>query len=464
MSARRNAARLSGLALTLTLGSSCAALASVAGLPSHFGFGLGNGPGEVDWMVDSGAAWDYRYQYLAGDCTGTSWAQWNTPDGAFATLYLDDSAAHGYVPVLTYYLIVPASPGAGSEDYSQKFANAYTMWCYYENWKLLMQKCAEFGGTVIVHVEPDLWAFMQKDHGIYPENCYVAVAASGLSEASGYEDSACGFAQLLVSLRDAIASNVILAWHVSCWATGTDFMVNGGDPALLGSQVAGFYNALGAPYDLLFVDMSDRDSAFYEYQHGDSSRWMDAADFTRFREYMAAICSATGLKAMLWQMPCGNTLYRSCDNTWKHYQDNRAQYFLLPQNRGNVEAYAAAGIIGCLFGPGADGCTSYGDGAGDGVTNPAPVNGNDLAAVHADDDGGFLRTATAGYYSAGPVPVSAATGGGDGSASEGDGGGGCCADGPSPSGAASRCGWLVACALVAGALAAARRVDALTRG
>ncbi|GAG43764.1 unnamed protein product, partial [marine sediment metagenome] len=172
-------------------------------------------------------AWDYRYQYLAGDCTGDNWAQWNTLDGQFVTYYVDDSEANGYIPVFTYYVVVPSSPSPGSEDYSLKVSNAWTMWYYYENWKLLMQKCAEFGAAVIVHVEPDLWGFMQKDHGVHPESCYVAVAASGLSEAFGFEDSARGFARLLVALRDASAPNVILAWHVSSWATGTDIIVNG---------------------------------------------------------------------------------------------------------------------------------------------------------------------------------------------------------------------------------------------
>lgn len=35
------------------------------------------------------------------------------------------------------------------------------------------------------------------------------------------------------------------------------------------------------------------------------------------------------------------------------------------------------------------------------------MNGNDLVAVHADDDGGFIRTATKAYYEAGAVPIGA---------------------------------------------------------
>src|SRR6185503_19467413 len=61
------------------------------GLPTTFRFGLGNGPGDVDWMTTSGAAWSYRYQYLSGNVSGGNWSQWNSPAGEFAKIYMNES-------------------------------------------------------------------------------------------------------------------------------------------------------------------------------------------------------------------------------------------------------------------------------------------------------------------------------------------------------------------------------------
>lgn len=108
---------------------------------------------------------------------------------------------------------------------------------------------------------------------------------------------------------------------------------------------------------------------------------------------------------MLWQVQIGNTLYAACNNTYNHYQDNRVQYFLQAGNRQHIVDFAAAGVIGILFGRGADGPTNFEDSAGDGVTNPAPINGNTLTSSVSDDDGGFLRFSSKAYYDSVPVPL-----------------------------------------------------------
>ncbi|MBI2838993.1 MAG: Ig-like domain-containing protein [Acidobacteria bacterium] len=374
---------------------------------AFFGLGLANSPGDLSWMTSSGVPWNYRYQYLAGGVnTGSGWSTWNSPAGQFATYYVNNSDAAGYAPVFTYYQIVHSSPNPGNENPDPKLTNASTMNAYYADWKLLMQKCGAFGKPVIVHVEPDLWAYMQLNHGDNPANTSVSVSSSGFSEAAGFANNAAGFAQALASIRNTYATNVTLAWHASAWATGIDLILNNGDPVVLGNRLASFFTALNANFGLIFFDPSDRDAGFYQYIYGDGgAHWWDNADFVSFRQYIQTITGATGRKAMLWQVPIGNTLYRSCDNTWDHYQDNRPQYFLQTGNRQNIVDYANAGVIAILFGRGADGPTDYTDDHGDGITNPAPINGNNLAALYADDDGGFLRIGVAAYYAAGPVPL-----------------------------------------------------------
>jgi hypothetical protein len=61
--------------------------------------------------------------------------------------------------------------------------------------------------------------------------------------------------------------------------------------------------------------------------------------------------------------------------------------------------------VGFLFGGGADGTTCACDGQGDGVTNPAPVNGNGLSSYSADDDGGYFRHQVRAYRAGGAIPL-----------------------------------------------------------
>ncbi len=58
-----------------------------------------------------------------------------------------------------------------------------------------------------------------------------------------------------------------------------------------------------------------------------------------------------------------------------------------------------------LFGRGADGPTCACDAAGDGVTDPAPINGNTGMSLSADDDGGYFKQQAANYYNAGVLTL-----------------------------------------------------------
>jgi len=120
---------------------------------------------------------------------------------------------------------------------------------------------------------------------------------------------------------------------------------------------------------------------------------------------------------VLWQIPLGNTKMRAMDDSWGHYQDNHVQWWL-DDTTGHLAATVAAGVVALLFGGGAGGTTSAFDDQGDGVTNPAPIDGNTRASYNADDDGGYFRHQTNAYYAAGamtlpssgiaPTPASAA--------------------------------------------------------
>jgi len=106
-----------------------------------------------------------------------------------------------------------------------------------------------------------------------------------------------------------------------------------------------------------------------------------------------------------WQIPLGNTLMRTMDNTWDHFQDNRVQWLLGPQSRAHLRAYAAAASSGSCSGLAPTGATCACDAAKDGITNPAPVNGNTRLSLSSDDDGGYFKAQVRAYYRAGAITL-----------------------------------------------------------
>ncbi|MBN9391572.1 MAG: hypothetical protein J0I20_26300 [Chloroflexi bacterium] len=419
-----------------------------AGLKPTFMVGLGNQPGDLSWMTSSGVPWDLRYTYLSGGVNrGQGWTtwQWNAvAPGQYALDFLNSSAKPGnnlpgYIPVLTYYQLLQSGPAAGGSEGDKDFNNlnnADTMGCYFREFRLLMEKANAAGVTAIVHVEPDLWGFMERrnedpaqisakvksSNGSGSLKCDPALSGQpnelsdlpALPDLSGYDDTVAGFAQALVGIRNAYAPKVLLAYHVSPWATqaygdlGTSksptFNVAG-----TAQKIANFYNQTKANFDLLFYDIADRDAAFKAIQYGDNSGWLDAGNntfpnFNRFHQFISYMTGYTNRRGMLWQVPLGNTIYRTMNNTDYHYQDNKVQYYL-NDNSQHIQDAANSGLIGILFGAGADKVTAYTDAANDGITNPAPINGNNEVSKYPDDDGGYLRLQGGAYYSRGAVAL-----------------------------------------------------------
>ncbi len=133
-------------------------------------------------------------------------------------------------------------------------------------------------------------------------------------------------------------------------------------------------------------------------------------NFHRWQAYVKAVTTVTRRKAIVWQVPIGNQLYRAMDNTRGHWQDNRVEYFF-----DHVDELRDAGLVGVLFGTTQTDATTYWDGVADGVTNPEPIcssNGwssgkvvcSNLVGYGADDDGTYLRQRIMAYYKA-PLPL-----------------------------------------------------------
>jgi hypothetical protein len=355
--------------------------------PRTLQIGVADEPGGAA-ALRKAAAFGFRYQYLAGGAnTGQGWATWN-PDGAFASMYVRDSWAHGQLPVLTYYMLLQSKPAGGDEAHADvaNLRNTDTMSAYWNDVRLLFTRVK---GTkpVVVHVEPDLWGYLEQ---------------------SGETALASSFAQQWVKLRNELAPNAMLAYHMSGWGTRHDIVYEDPRDATVrayAAQSAAFYRSLHARFDISFEDFSDRDAGFYAKINGNPNTWMKPADFHRHLLYAQTFVRLAGVRMVAWQIPLGNTVMRAMNNSWDHFQDNRVQWLLGPGGRAQLKAYAAAGFAGFLFGRGADGATCACDAAKDGLTNPAPVNGNLRSSLSADDDGGYFKAQARAYYAGGAITL-----------------------------------------------------------
>ena len=401
-----------------------------ASLPTdRLHFGLANSPGsDYSWFVNSGVPWRYRYQYLAGGintangstdpCAGNAgWQTWNSPAGQFVTNYINDSAAAHAIPVFTYYEIVQSNPSPGNESAElTKISTLCTMQAYWADFTVLMQKAGAYGGTVVVHVEPDFWGFMEHQSSD-PSTLPAVVASSGNPDLAGLPNTVAGMGYAFLRLRDKYAPNTLLAIHASSWASGVDIGTDHRttvDPNAEADAVANFINKAGvtgnpagvSQWDLLFNDVADHDAAWYGALTND--HWWDRnnvvfPNFSRWLAFMNRLHANTGKPLVEWQVPVGNQYYLTMNNTDGHYQDNRAEYFL-----AHPDQLTAAGIVAVLFGKANGGQTTYTDFKGDGITNPPAVNAwqcnqcNNHVSTWADDDGGFLRVFVGQYYGATP--------------------------------------------------------------
>jgi hypothetical protein len=380
------------------------------GWPATLQLGMANGLGQIGMMTPT-APFGFRYQYLAGGVnTGKSWTTWS-PNGTFVTDYIRESLENKQLPVLTYYMLNQSKPGDPQSESKADLGNLQnmdTMTAFYKDLQLFFRSAGTFKEPVVLHLEPDLWGFAQSqfksdDAALIP----VKVGSTRIPELSGLPENLIGFSSAIIRLRDQLAPNVLLAYHLSTWGTGKDPIRSKPDPAqnqVLAERSAKFYKSLNANFDLVFAEFSDRDAAFKESEYHDGGvSWWSPEDFARNLQYISTFVHQTGKRVVMWQVPYGNTKMRAMNNTRNHYQDNRVEWLLDDPSRGHLNDYMQAGVIAFLFGRGADGATCACDGNDDGVTNPAPINGNDMLSFNSDDDGGFFRQKARDYYLQGPA-------------------------------------------------------------
>jgi hypothetical protein len=265
--------------------------------------------------------------------TSSNWKDWNK-DGELTSNYVRASRRAGVTPVLTYYqLLQSKGPPARGGEQGQDLANLddkALMKGYYADLELALRRAHEAsrGRLVVLHVEPDLWGYVEQRAGRTddPGSVPAAVASTGLAALAGLPDTAAGFAQAVVRLRDRIAPEVRLGYHMSTWGTGTDPTQQDPDSATvdaLAARSAKFYKNLRARFDMVFSDPSDRDDGFDRNVNHDR----------------------------------GRDRWTALPDTWKRFQDTHVEA-LLGRDPATRRAYRDAGVIAFLFGGGADGTTS----------------------------------------------------------------------------------------------------------
>ncbi len=398
------AAVVFGTCASLAAGAPHASLPPLpARWPASLQLGMADSPGGAP-ALRRAAPFGFRYQYLAGGVnTGSGWSTWN-PAGSFVTRYDTETWAAGMIPVYSYYQLLqskPAEPGGEDAVDLAHLDDPATMASYWADVRLFFER-AHGSKTVVLHVEPDLWGYIEQAARGDNAATVPAVVPGNLPQ------TAAGFAQEFVKLRDALAPNVVLAYHMSGWGTKHDILYEKPPNATVrayATRSAAFYRSLGARFDVSFEDFSDRDAGYYQVVEHNPNTWFKPADFARHLLYAATFVRLAGIRMVAWQIPLGNTVMRTENNTNDHYQDNRVQWLLGPDSRAHLRAYVAAGFVGFLFGRGADGNTCACDAANDGITNPAPIDGNTTLSTSPDDDGGYFKQQARAYYKSAALPL-----------------------------------------------------------
>ena len=363
---------------------------------SHLQLGLLDAPGGGASLAATVPV-GLRYQYLAGGVnTGKSWQTWD-PGGSFVSDYIAESEAHQMVPVFSYYQIRQSLPGAAIADETTadlgNLDNQATMRAYYLDLEAFFVKAAHARGPVVLHLEPDLFGYIeQRSKSNDASTVPAAVASTGIAALRGIPDSAAGFAQAVLALRRDYAPNVIVGYPISIWGTGKDIhLSHPSDPQVdaMASAAAAFYRSLHAGFDVTFTELADRDAGYAQTVNGESGAWWNKVDYGHDLRFLRDFHRRVGRAIVMWQIPLGNTVSPVVNNTPYHYRDNKVQWFLAAGARGHLEAFARAGVVALLFGGGQAQDTDIGEASGD----------------RRPDDGGYFAARARAYYRAGPIPL-----------------------------------------------------------
>eukprot|EP01088_Endostelium_zonatum_P019437 TRINITY_DN670_c0_g1_i2.p1 TRINITY_DN670_c0_g1~~TRINITY_DN670_c0_g1_i2.p1 ORF type:complete len:347 (-),score=105.70 TRINITY_DN670_c0_g1_i2:55-1095(-) len=276
---------------------------------------------------------------------------------------------------------------------------------------------------IIFHFEPDLMGYMERYSKDNISVVYVAMKNSGYAGMNAFTNDLPGLINGINYLRNLYAPNVLLAYHCSVWGTNVDIQKSKPSNSIvtsLSQQSASWLANLDPSnhFSLIFFETTDRDAAFYcakdpqgAWCSASSSRnsttsccplyWWNEDDWTRNILYIQGVLSIANKRGVFWQMPYGNSVMRTMDNTNHHFQDNKVQWVLGADDNKNMDRYNQIGVIAFLWGGGSDTTVTLLDTAKDGVYNPPAIDGNNRMSTSISDDGGYFATRSSAYLSRG---------------------------------------------------------------
>ena len=282
--------------LAVILAAACLATPALAakrphGWPSHrVQLGLTDSPGGAAALHRS-APFGFRYQYLAGGVnTGAGWSTWN-PDGSFVSMYVARVAGAPHHARLHLLPIRQSLPGKNDSDEQRadlgNLQNAATMKAYYQDLELFFRRANESGRTEVLHVEPDLWGYVEHvARGDDAATVPAQVSATGLPELAGLPNDGAG----LRSGRGAASRRLaphraarLQPQHLGhrAWTSSTRIRRSAASTASPPSRLPSIARCTRISTSPS-ASSSDRDAGFKQVISGDGgASWWEAADFGR---------------------------------------------------------------------------------------------------------------------------------------------------------------------------------------
>jgi hypothetical protein len=315
--------------------------------PSRLLFGLGaqGGNGATASATGQNIQPDIIETYLGGASASGDWTTWNLPKGYFVQIVAQDADSVGAVPMYTLYQMAQNGDGNLSGLNSQAF-----MTIYWANVKILFQQLGTYGKPALVNFEPDFWGYAETAANDQPANLFAYVNTN--PDCASAPNNVAGIVQCLITMARKYAPQAYVGFPPSDWGTGA-------------TKVAAWMNAIGAQNaDFIVGQTLDRDAGCYEASpqpscNGTHGPWyLDETNRTHpnYDDEMAEMATfhakIGNLPVIMWQTPMG-VPSSTPGGTISHYRDNHVHYYLT-----NPQQLTAAGILGVVFGTGANDQTS----------------------------------------------------------------------------------------------------------
>ena len=295
----------------------------------------------------------------------------------------------------------PEGKDAAGDVLADLLQDADLMGAYWTNVRDLLTELGGVDAPIELLPEPDLPGEVLSRS---PDATGIptAVAGSGVEGLDGLPDTFAGWAQGWLALRDELAPNVRIGLTVSPWQINNDFLPDLPTAAQAESWAADFgasYATLGARYDFI-----DNIMGYAEGGSQGEDYIGDEQFFDRLLIWLEGISAATDTRIVLDNVPVGNSVYRTLDNTDFHFRDSWVGWILGDDDFDNLIALRDAGVVGIVFGVdgGATVTTCPCDAAGDGVSNSGDQGER---STSADDDGGYLSERLLVYATTGGLPL-----------------------------------------------------------